>query len=36
MNPIGLVITAIAGAAYLIYRYWEPIKGFFSWPMAGS
>ena len=30
MNPIGLVITAIAGAAYLIYRYWEPIKGFFS------
>ena len=30
MNPIGLVITAIAGAAYLIYRYWEPIKGYFS------
>lgn len=30
MNPIGTVITAIAGAAYLIYRYWEPISGFFS------
>jgi phage-related protein len=30
MNPVGLVITAIAGVAYLIYRYWEPIKGFFS------
>ncbi|WP_435951678.1 phage tail tape measure protein [Dryocola sp. BD626] len=30
MNPIGLAITAIAGAAYLIYRYWEPIKEFFS------
>lgn len=30
LNPIGLAITAIAGAAYLIYRYWEPIKGFFS------
>lgn len=30
MNPIGLTITAIAGAAYLIYRYWEPISGFFS------
>ncbi|EOX8480694.1 phage tail tape measure protein [Salmonella enterica subsp. indica] len=30
MNPIGLVITAIAGTAYLIYRYWEPISGFFS------
>lgn len=30
MNPIGLLITAIAAAAWLIYRYWEPIKGFFS------
>jgi hypothetical protein len=30
MNPIGLLITAIAGAAFLIYRYWEPIKQFFS------
>jgi hypothetical protein len=30
MNPIGLVITAIALAAYLIYQYWEPIKGFFT------
>lgn len=29
MNPIGLAITAIALAAYLIYRYWEPIKAFF-------
>jgi len=30
LNPIGLAITGIAVAAYLIYRYWEPIKGFFS------
>lgn len=30
MNPIGLLITGIALSAYLIYRYWEPIKGFFS------
>ncbi|MFM0485438.1 phage tail tape measure protein [Paraburkholderia graminis] len=30
MNPIGLAITAIAAAAFLIYTYWEPIKGFFS------
>ncbi|ECO0976983.1 phage tail tape measure protein [Salmonella enterica subsp. enterica serovar Muenchen] len=30
MNPIGLLITGIAIAAYLIYRYWEPIKGFFT------
>ena len=29
-NPIGLVITAIAVAALLIIRYWEPIKAFFS------
>lgn len=30
MNPIGLTIAAIATAAYLIYRYWGPISGFFS------
>lgn len=30
MNPIGLAITAIAAGAYLIYRYWAPIKGFFT------
>lgn len=32
-NPIGLVITAIgllAGAAYLIYKHWDPIKAFFK------
>lgn len=29
-NPIGLAVTGIATAAYLIYQYWEPIKGFFS------
>ncbi|HGD3424775.1 TPA: phage tail tape measure protein [Enterobacter hormaechei] len=30
MTPVGLAISAIAGAAYVIYRYWEPISGFFS------
>ncbi|ENA7966860.1 phage tail tape measure protein [Salmonella enterica] len=30
MNPIGLLITGIAIAAYLIYRYWEPISGWFK------
>ncbi|RRO03479.1 phage tail tape measure protein [Pectobacterium aquaticum] len=30
MNPIGLAVTAIAGAAYLIYRYWEPVSAFFK------
>lgn len=29
MNPIGLAVTAIAAAAHLIYRNWEPIKAFF-------
>jgi hypothetical protein len=38
MNPIGLVITAIALAAYLIYQYWEPIKRFFTdlWNVVGN
>ncbi len=29
-NPIGVIVMAIAAAAYLIYEYWEPIKTFFS------
>ena len=32
-TPVGwaiLAIAAIAGAAYLIYKYWEPITGFFA------
>lgn len=29
-NPIGLAVTAIGLAAYAVYRYWEPIKAFFS------
>ncbi|GHE88222.1 hypothetical protein GCM10016455_05440 [Aliiroseovarius zhejiangensis] len=28
-NPVGAIIAAIAGAAYLIYKNWEPIKAFF-------
>ena len=35
LNPIGLVVTAIAGAAYLIYKNWDTLKswftGFFEW-----
>ncbi|WP_157808841.1 phage tail protein [Janthinobacterium sp. 67] len=30
LTPIGIAITVIAGAAFLIYKYWEPIKAFFS------
>ncbi len=29
MNPIGLAVMAIAGAVYLIYKYWDPIKAYF-------
>lgn len=29
-NPIGLIVTAIVGAAALVYKYWEPIKEFFG------
>ncbi|WP_226939160.1 phage tail tape measure protein [Janthinobacterium sp. FT14W] len=29
LNPIGIAVTLIAGAAYLIYKNWEPIKAFF-------
>jgi len=35
LNPIGLVVTAIAAAAYLVYSNWDTIKGwfvdFFTW-----
>ncbi|MDH2999175.1 hypothetical protein A1D23_03520 [Chelonobacter oris] len=30
MNPIGLAVTAIGIAAFVIYQYWEPIKAFFG------
>lgn len=30
LNPIGLAVTVIAGAAYLIYRNWGAVSGFFS------
>ncbi|WP_186178042.1 phage tail tape measure protein [Burkholderia gladioli] len=35
MNPIGLAITGIALAAFLIYEYWTPIKAFFGTLWAG-
>ncbi|MBG0692607.1 phage tail tape measure protein [Enterobacter hormaechei] len=30
MNPIGLAITAVAAAAYLIYRNWGAVSGWFK------
>ncbi|MBI9110123.1 phage tail tape measure protein [Maridesulfovibrio ferrireducens] len=29
-NPIGLIVGAVVGGALLIWKYWEPIKEFFS------
>jgi TP901 family phage tail tape measure protein len=28
-TPIGIAVMAIAGAAWLLYEYWEPVKTFF-------
>ncbi|MDP8080250.1 phage tail tape measure protein [Phocoenobacter skyensis] len=30
MNPIGLLITGIGIAAFVIYKHWTPIKSFFG------
>lgn len=30
LNPIGLAITAIAGAAYLVYKNWDAVKAYFA------
>ena len=29
-NPIGIVLAAIAAAAFLAYKYWDELKAFFS------
>lgn len=29
-NPVGLAVTALAAAAFLIYKHWGPITQFFS------
>lgn len=34
-NPIGLIVTALAVGAVLIYKNWEPIKAFFGDVWAG-
>ncbi|RON97123.1 phage tail tape measure protein [Pseudomonas fluorescens] len=30
LNPVGLAITAIAGAAYLLYENWDAVKLYFT------
>ena len=34
-SPIGWIALAIASVAFLIYKYWEPITGFFKGLWAG-
>ena len=34
-NPIGIAVLAIATAALLLVRYWQPIKAFFSGIFSG-
>lgn len=29
-NPIGIAVAVIAGAAFLVYKYWRPIAAFFG------
>ena len=36
MNPIGLAVTAIAGAAYLIYTHWEGLSNWFGKKWAAT
>ncbi|KXZ63221.1 Chromosome partition protein Smc [Acinetobacter venetianus] len=38
MNPLGIAITLLATAAFLIYKNWEPIKSFFIdvWNKVGA
>lgn len=34
-SPIGWIALAIAGVAFLIFKYWKPISGFFKGLWAG-
>ncbi|MCZ9221330.1 phage tail tape measure protein [Escherichia albertii] len=34
-SPVGLIVAALAGAAVLIWKYWDPIRAFFSGVFSG-
>nr|WP_284526500.1 phage tail tape measure protein [Shigella flexneri] len=34
-SPVGLIVAALAGAAVLIWKYWDPIRAFFAGCSAG-
>ena len=34
-SPVGLIVAALAGAAVLIWKYWDPIRAFFTGVFSG-
>lgn len=34
-SPVGLFVAALAGAAVLIWKYWDPIRAFFAGVFSG-
>ncbi|EEV9865739.1 phage tail tape measure protein [Escherichia coli] len=34
-SPVGLIVAALAGAAVLIWKYWDPIRAFFAEVFSG-
>ncbi|EFF6682884.1 phage tail tape measure protein, partial [Escherichia coli] len=34
-SPVGLIVVALAGAAVLIWKYWDPIRAFFAGVFSG-
>ncbi|EJH9019930.1 phage tail tape measure protein [Escherichia coli] len=34
-SPVGLIVAALAGAAVLIWKYWDPIRAFFAGGFSG-
>ncbi|EJL4316848.1 phage tail tape measure protein, partial [Escherichia coli] len=34
-SPVGLIVSALAGAAVLIWKYWDPIRAFFAGVFSG-
>ncbi|HGX4332333.1 TPA: phage tail tape measure protein [Escherichia coli] len=34
-SPVGLIVAALAGAAVLIWKYWDPIRAFFAVVFSG-
>lgn len=35
LSPIGLIVAALVAAEMLIWRYWEPLKAFFTGVFTG-